>query len=133
MQETKTMMLRTSPAIAARRSAGSRILFLSGLFGLLALFAASLSPAYALTLDQAKAQGVVGEMSTGYVGYPSAPTAAVKQLGDGVNLARKARYGEIAASQGTSLSVVEQLAGQKLVQQAPAGQFVNDGSGWRRK
>lgn len=110
-----------------------RLALLSGFVVLLALAFAAMSPAYAMTLDEAKAQGVVGEMSTGYVGYPSAPSAAVKQLGDGVNLGRKAQYSQIAASQGTSLSVVEQLAGSKLIGQAPAGQYVNDGSGWRRK
>jgi len=104
-----------------------------GLAAVLVSALLSLSPAYALTLDQAKSQGAIGEMSTGYVGYPSAPSAAVRQLGDGVNLRRKASYGKIAADQATSLSAVEKLAGQKLVQQAPAGQFVHDGSGWRRK
>ncbi len=118
---------------ASHLSPLTRMLVLSGFLVALAAAFAAFTPAYALTLDQAKAQGVIGEMSTGYVGYPSGPSAAVKQLGDGVNLGRKARYGEIAAGQGTSLSVVEQLAGQKLVQQAPAGQYVHDGSGWRRK
>ncbi len=134
MRELKNM---SALSIARSRSQSAsqlhRFALLSGLVVLLALAFSAFSPAYALTLDEAKAQGVVGEMSTGYVGYPSAPSAAVKQLGDGVNLGRKAQYGQIAASQGTSLSVVEQLAGSKLVGQAPAGQYVNDGSGWRRK
>lgn len=126
MRKTKMMtsVSRPGPMVLPR---------VFGFVVLVALAFLAYSPAYALTLDQAKAQGVIGEMSTGYVGYPSGPSAAVRQLGDGVNLSRKARYGEIAAAQGTSLSVVEQLAGQKLVQQAPAGQFVHDGSGWRRK
>ncbi|MGD1933705.1 MAG: YdbL family protein [Candidatus Phaeomarinobacter sp.] len=132
MRET-TMMTSVSQTTQA---AVTRPTVMPGVFGFVVLLALTLmafSPAYALSLDEAKAQGTIGEMSTGYVGYPSGPSAAVKQLGDGVNLARKARYGEIAASQGASLSAVEQLAGQKLVQQAPAGQFVNGGSGWRRK
>lgn len=133
MREMKMMNTVSAGASVTRPSPLARMFVLSGFLIALAVAFAAFSPAYALTLDQAKAQGVIGEMSTGYVGYPSAPSAAVRQLGDGVNLGRKARYGEIAAGQGTSLSVVEQLAGQKLVQQAPAGQYVNDGSGWRRK
>lgn len=134
MREMKTMTALSSTRSRTHSALSMpRIALLSGFVVLLALAFAVFSPAYALTLDEAKAQGVIGEMSTGYVGYPSGPSAAVKQLGDGVNLGRKAQYGQIAASQGTSLSVVEQLAGSKLVGQAPAGQFVNDGSGWRRK
>lgn len=113
-------------SLQALRSVGSFV-------AVLALLIAWMSPAHALSLAEAKAQGSIGEMSTGYVGYPSAPSAAVKQLGDGVNLGRKARYTEIAGQQGTTLSVVEGLAGQKVIQQAPAGTYVNDGSGWRRK
>jgi len=98
------------------------------------LFAfAALSQAYAISLSDAKSQGLIGEMATGYVGYPSAPSAAIKQLGDGVNLGRKSHYAGIASKEGTSLTVVEQLAGKKLIEQAPAGTYVNDGSGWRRK
>ncbi len=105
----------------------------TALLVLAALMMAWLSPAAAMTLDAAKAQGVIGEKSTGYVGYPSAPSAEVEQLGAGVNLARKASYTQIAAQQGTTLRVVEELAGRKLVEGAPAGQYVHDGSGWKRK
>lgn len=123
---------QASPSIPARQHGFGRTVIM-GVAALVALVFMALTPAYALTLDEAKAQGLIGEMSTGYVGYPSPPSPAVQQLGDGVNLGRKASYSSIAAQQGTSLSVVEQLAGQKLVGQAPAGQYVNAGSGWQRK
>ena len=121
-------------SVAAQAPAPLRRLGLITLMAATILVAfAALSQAMALTLSDAKSQGLIGEMATGYVGYPSAPSAAVKQLGDGVNLGRKSHYADIAAKEGTSLTVVEQLAGKKLIEQAPAGTYVNDGSGWRRK
>lgn len=92
-------------------------------------------PALALTLDEAKARGLLGETAEGYVASPlPSPDPEVQRLADQINLARKARYAEIAAREGTTLSVVERLAGAKLIAQAPPGQYVRDANGnWRRK
>lgn len=92
-------------------------------------------PALALDLDSAKAQGLLGETAQGYLAAPSgSPSPAVSQLAASVNLERKARYGEIAAQQGITLTAVEEIAGAKLIRQAPAGQYVRDTSGtWVRK
>ena len=54
---------------------------------------------------------------------PSAP-AAVKQLVDEVNAKRTAKYTEIAKQNGTSVSAVAALAGAKLIERTPPGEYV---------
>jgi uncharacterized protein YdbL (DUF1318 family) len=91
-------------------------------------------PALALDLDEARAKGAIGERADGYVAAVKAdPTDEVKQLVSEVNAKRRAHYEEIAQRNGAPVEAVAALAGQKLISGAPAGQFVNDGNGWRKK
>ncbi len=86
-------------------------------------------------LDDAKAAGQIGECVDGYVHLvdPNAPDA-VKALVKDVNDKRREKYASIAKTRGTSLENVAALAGAKLVERAPAGQYVKDSTGkWRRK
>ena len=106
----------------------NRILY-SLLFGFI-LFAA---PAQALDLHSAKAQGLVGETATGYLAPVQGGDGAVQALVNDINAKRKAHYEGIAASNNTPLQNVEQLAGKKAMEKTPAGQFINDGSGWKKK
>lgn len=100
------------------------------------LFCATLlmaSPSWALDLQDAKAQGLVGEQLNGYLGAIK-PSAAVNALVADVNGKRKGVYQEIANRNGTSVSAVENLAGKKAIEMTPAGQYVQDGSGqWRKR
>ena len=91
--------------------------------------------AHASSLDDAKARGLVGERPDGYVGVvdPNAP-ADVKRLVEGVNEKRAHEYATIAERNGTDAGAVAVLAGAKLVERAPAGQWVMDASGkWTKK
>jgi uncharacterized protein len=92
-------------------------------------------PASALDLDAAKSKGLVGEKADGYLGIVAAsPAADVRALADSVNAKRRAKYEEIARKNGTAVDAVAALAGGKLVERAPAGQWVTDAAGnWRRK
>ena len=85
-------------------------------------------------LDAAKAAGHVGERADGTVGLvsSSAPESA-KALVESVNAARKKSYAALAAKNGLDPSVVASQAGAKLIGRALAGQYVNDGSGWKKK
>jgi uncharacterized protein len=86
-------------------------------------------------LDDARASGLVGERLDGYVGLvdPNAPDA-VKTLVEDVNKKRAHHYETIAKKEGTNATAVAALAGAKLVERAPAGQFVMDASGnWKKK
>jgi uncharacterized protein YdbL (DUF1318 family) len=99
-----------------------------------ALLLAIAVPALALDLDEARAKGKVGERADGYVGAVWEDASDdVKQLVADVNAKRRAHYEEIAAKTGAPVDAVAALAGQKLTSQAPPGQYVNDGSGWKKK
>ena len=101
------------------------ILFLS-----LTLFC---QPVFALSLQEAKAQGLVGEMTSGYLAPVKDSSQAVKELVADINTKRKTHYQGIAQKNGTSLQAVEQLAGKAAIKKTPSGYFVNDGTGWKRK
>ena len=88
--------------------------------------------AFALSLTEAKQQGLVGEQITGYLGTVTA-TPETNALVKDINSKRKKKYQEIAQRNGTSLESVEQLAGKTAIEKTPAGQFVNMGSGWQKK
>jgi uncharacterized protein len=92
-------------------------------------------PALAQSLDQAKAAGLVGERIDGYVGVVDANAPGdVRAMVDQVNAEREAKYAEIAAERGTSVQAVAQIAGQKLIERAPGGQYVLGADGqWRQK
>jgi uncharacterized protein len=91
-------------------------------------------PALALDLDEARAKGLLGERSDGYVAAvkDDAPSE-VKKLAESVNAQRRAYYAEIAQRNGAPVEAVAALAGQKLIANLPAGQWLNDGSGWKKK
>jgi uncharacterized protein YdbL (DUF1318 family) len=91
--------------------------------------------ANATTLDGAKAAGQIGESVDGYVHLvdQNAP-ADVKALVKEVNDKRRVKYEGIAKKRGVSVEDVAALAGAKLVERAPAGQYVMDSSArWRKK
>ncbi len=88
--------------------------------------------AFALDLQTAKAQGLVGETLTGYLA-PVKATPEVQQLVKTINTKRKAQYIKIAQRNGTSLQAVEQLAGKKAIEKTPPGQFIKAGGGWQKK
>jgi hypothetical protein len=99
----------------------------------LVVFGAAL-PSAALDLDAARQQGLVGEQSDGYVGAVSAsPSADVKALVAEVNAKRRTAYGEIAKKNGTAPEAVAALSAQKLMERAPAGQWIWDKGRWTQK
>lgn len=88
----------------------------------------------ALTVDAAKAQGLVGERQDGLLGIVASATPDVTTLVNTVNAERLAKYQAIAAKNGTALDQVQALAGQKLIAGAPAGEYIQNASGgWQKK
>ncbi|MCC5886481.1 MAG: YdbL family protein [Gammaproteobacteria bacterium] len=97
---------------------------MSALFALLLLCIAAL-PAWAMSLEQAKNQGLVGEQASGYLGIVSPPgSREVRDLVENVNLRRKDEYERIAARNGIAITQVEQLAGKRAIERSPRGHFV---------
>ena len=103
--------------------------FLSAIALLLALAV----PALALDLDEARTKGVLGEQATGYVGIVVSPTPELEKLAADINAKRKVHYEEIAKRNGTAVEAVAALAGKKLVEGAPSGQFVKTNGDWTKK
>ncbi len=89
-------------------------------------------PAFALNLQEAKAQGLVGETATGYLA-PVKESPEVQELVDTINARRKVHYQKISSRNKTSLNAVEQLAGKKAIEKTPAGQFINVDGSWIKK
>jgi uncharacterized protein len=91
--------------------------------------------ALAASLDQAKAAGQVGERIDGYLGVVDANAPAdVRALVDQINAERQAKYKEIADKQGAPVAAVGQIAGKKLLERTPAGEYILGADGqWRQK
>ena len=94
-----------------------------------------IGPAQAGPLEDAKAEGLVGERIDGYVGVvDSGAPGSVKSLVDQINAEREAKYAEIAKKQGAPVAAVAQIAGTKLIERAPKGEYVMGANGqWQRK
>ncbi len=90
--------------------------------------------AFALNLQEAKSQLLVGESVTGYLGVVKSG-AGVAALVSDVNAKRKTSYQKIAKRNGTSLSAVERLAAKKAIEKTARGQMIqtSPGGAWIRK
>ena len=71
---------------------------------------------WAITLEEAKTQGIVGEQPNGYLGVvqPGA-SAEVQALVNDVNQKRRHMYEDIARRNSTKLEAVEMLAGKTAI------------------
>lgn len=86
----------------------------------------------ALSLEQAKAKGSVGEQSDGYLGVrEDSPEASL--MAAQINARRREEYRKIAEKNGTSVASVEALAGQKAIAETPPGQYVSKNGEWVKK
>ncbi len=93
------------------------------------------SPAMALTLDEARTQGLVGERPDGLVGAVSANASTeVAALVAQINAARLDSYRALAARDGAPLPAVQAIAGEKLLERArQSGWYTMDANGnWSR-
>ncbi|MCL1067952.1 YdbL family protein [Shewanella olleyana] len=89
--------------------------------------------AYALTLQQAKSQGLVGEQTNGYLGLVVNNTEA-KQLMTEVNAKRKQHYQKIAKKNKLSTSDVANRAAKKAIAAADKNHFIQNSAGkWQQK
>jgi uncharacterized protein YdbL (DUF1318 family) len=92
-------------------------------------------PGWGLTLEEAKAQGIVGEQPNGYLGVvPPGGAATVQALVNDVNLKRRHMYEDIARRNSTKLEAVEMLAGKTAIDNTRPGNFIRSPSGqWVKK
>lgn len=87
--------------------------------------------AYAVTLDEARAQGLIGEKPDGLVASVSSNTSSeIAALVASINSARLNSYRQLATKDGAPLEAVQAIAGEKLVSKAREnGWYVMDASG----
>jgi uncharacterized protein YdbL (DUF1318 family) len=101
--------------------------------------AATLMTAYAAdpAIEQAKAQGVIGELYTGYLAIVDASKATpdLKRRVDEVNAGRLQAYTDIATKQNQSVQVVGQLMAQKQAERAQSGELIKPSASepWTKK
>lgn len=89
--------------------------------------------AFALTLDQARNSGIVGEKVDGYVGVVT-PSAEAQAVANEVNARRKAEYEKISRQNKQPVSVVGKIAAETIINGLPAGSFYQGADGsWKKK
>jgi uncharacterized protein YdbL (DUF1318 family) len=90
-------------------------------------------PAWALSLEEAKAKGLVGEKPSGYLGVVSGG-GDVQVLVNDINQKRRQAYEDIANRNKTNIKDVETLAGEKAIHNTKPGHFIQSPSGqWTKK
>ncbi|EBH0802268.1 DUF1318 domain-containing protein [Salmonella enterica] len=88
---------------------------------------------WALTRDEARTQGRVGETLNGYL-VALKNDAETQKLVLDINHARRASYQQLADSNHLPVDEVAKMAGQKLVERARPGEYVQGINGkWMRK
>ena len=103
---------------------------------LLALLAGAGGAALAQTpaVDQARAQGIVGERFDGYMGLAAPASGALRSQVASINIKRRSLYSRLATEKGVSPSDVGLTAGCQLLERVAVGQtyLLADGQ-WRRR
>ncbi|MBE3485848.1 MULTISPECIES: YdbL family protein [unclassified Enterobacter cloacae complex] len=86
-----------------------------------------------LTLNDARAQGRVGETLSGYLAHVQ-HDAETLALVNRINAARTESYQQLADSNNLPVDEVAKMAGQKLVARAQPGEYVKGINGkWLKK
>lgn len=95
----------------------------------------SMQTAWAIDLQEAKAQGLVGEARSGYLAAVQKPASAeVKALISSVNAKRKAQFEKTAAKTSTTMLQVSNRFYELAVQKTKPGHYYQDQSGrWKKK
>lgn len=109
--------------------------FTKGLTRVFILFAFMSSVAFAATLEDAKAAGLIGEKQDGYIGLVQSNVPAdVVALVANVNAQRRQRYEQIARENNIDVRDVAKLAFTRAFENTLPGNFVESSPGqWARK
>lgn len=91
-------------------------------------------PAAAISLEAARAQGVVGETLSGYLAPVQSPSAEVQDLIQSVNAKRRQHYQGIASRNGIPIEEVGRLTAEKIINGLPNGAYYQgNGGAWRQR
>lgn len=97
------------------------------------IFFLGASTGWAIDLETAKKQGLVGETPNGYLAAVKSPTPEVKKLIKDINGQRRAVYEKSAKQNNISLKDVEALAGQKALNKTRSGNYIKLNGKWVQK
>ncbi len=88
-------------------------------------------PAY----QQARADGLIGEKTDGYLGFVTSPSPAVKALVDDLNIKRKAKYTEEALANGATVEEMAFRTGCRLIKErtAPGEMYQAPDKTWKTR
>ena len=91
--------------------------------------------AFAANLGQLKDDGIVGELSNGYVGIvaQNKATPAVKALVEDVNDKRRQIYANQAKKNNKSIAEIEAIAARRNIDRTQPGHYIKVGGGWQKK
>ena len=90
--------------------------------------------AWAVDIQTAKEQGLVGEANTGFLAAVGTPSAEVRDLITEVNAKRKAEFERTAKKTGATLVQVRARFYELAVQRTEPGHYYQDASGsWKKK
>ena len=101
--------------------------------GSVMLWSAAVASTFAMSVEEAKTKGLVGEKANGYLGVVNPGSQEAQSLTNEVNTKRRQAYEDIAARNRTQLDAVEALAGEKAIQNTKLGHFIEGPGGWTRK
>ncbi len=101
--------------------------------GSVILCLAAVAPAFAMSVEEAKTKGLVGEKANGYLGVVNPGSQEAQSVTNEVNKKRRQAYEDIATRNRTQLDAVEALAGEKAIQNTKPGHYVEGPGGWTRK
>lgn len=83
-------------------------------------------------LQQAKANGWVGEQPNGYLGVVE-QNATAQQIAEQINEARRKEYTRIAEENDIAVADVELLAGKRAIERSASGHFIKVDGEWQKK
>ncbi|GAA4347238.1 YdbL family protein [Kangiella taiwanensis] len=91
--------------------------------------------AFAANLGQLKDDGIVGELSNGYVGIvaQNKATPEVKALVEDVNDKRRQIYADQAKKNNKSIAEIEAIAARRNIDRTQSGHYIKVGGGWQKK
>jgi uncharacterized protein len=97
-------------------------------FGLMASF-----PAFALTLQEARAAGILGEKADGYVKVLK-KSAEAEALARDINEKRRQEYMRISRENEQPVEIVSRLAAEQIIKGLKPGEYFQDAAGeWQAR
>ena len=118
-QTSKILTLLTSAAVLTLGAVAAPVIMPS--FGVPTASAQSSSSK--AIVDAAKASGVVGEQSDGYLGLVTETTSAeIRAAVNDINIQRKTHYVNMAREKGESVDNVTKAFAIKIIERTPSGQ-----------